>query len=442
MTEMLIILALILVNGVFAMSEIAVISSRKLRLKSMARRGSRGARAALALTESPTRFLSTIQIGITLVGIIAGAFGEATIARHLEAYLRRFPLLAPHAAGLSFTVVVAVIAYLSLVLGELIPKRIAMLGPERTASVLAGPMRLLSTLASPLVSLLSVSTDTALRLMRVRATGDHAITEEEFKGLMDEGTRAGVLEKAETDMMRNVLRLGNRSAGDVMTPRPDIVWLDIADPVPDLLREVMDSPFSRFPVAQGNIDNLLGVLDAKTLLRPCAGGSPPDIQALLRKPLVVPETMPALNLLAEFRQSEIPFALVADEFGSILGVVTTDDVLQSILGDLGGATADDGERACVVRADGSWLIAGFMPVDEMRDTLQLDPLPGEEEGHYRTMAGFVMYQLGHLPTAGEAFEHAGLRFEVVDMDANRVDKVLVAPAASLPGEAGPGNGHP
>jgi putative hemolysin len=251
-----------------------------------------------------------------------------------------------------------------------------------------------------------------------------------------------VLEKAETDMMRNVLRLGNRAAGDVMTPRPDIVWLDIADPVPDLLREVMDSPFSRFPVAQGNIDNLLGVLDAKTLLRPCAGGSPPDIQALLRKPLVVPETMPALNLLAEFRQSEIPFALVADEFGSILGVVTTDDVLQSILGDLGGATADDGERACVVRADGSWLIAGFMPVDEMRDTLQLDPLPGEEEGHYRTMAGFVMYQLGHLPTAGEAFEHAGLRFEVVDMDANRVDKVLVAPAASLPGKAGPGNGHP
>ncbi len=428
MTAFAIIFALILINGFFAMSELAILSSRKLRLKSLARKGSTGAKAALALSASPTRFLSTVQIGITLVGIIAGAFGEATIARSVQRWLEHFPLLAHWAEPISFFIMVIVIGYLTLVLGELIPKRIALVSPERTATYLAIPMRALSVVAAPFVHLLSFSTDSVLRLLRLNTSTEHALTEEEFVGLIEESRRSGVFEKRETDMMRNVMRLGNRTVGDVMTPRTEILWLDLNHPAEELHSRVRESAFTRFPVGRGNIDNLIGVLEAKNMVRPLGDQEPLDIESLLSKPLVVPESMPALNLLAEFRTHANAFALVADEFGSILGAVTSDDVLQSIVGDTGhGTDARSAQPNYVQRDDGSWLICGSMPIDETRDLLHLDTLPGETEGHYRTLAGFVMVQLGHLPATGEKFTFASFIFEVVDMDGNRVDKILVSP---------------
>ena len=428
MTAFAIIFALILINGFFAMSELAILSSRKLRLKSLARKGSTGAKAALALSAAPTRFLSTVQIGITLVGIIAGAFGEATIARSIQGWLEHFPFLVRWSEEISFFLMVIVIGYLTLVLGELIPKRIALVSPERTASFLALPMQALSVVAAPFVHLLSFSTDSVLRLLRLNTSTEHVLTEEEFVGLIEESRRSGVFEKQETDMMRNVMRLGNRTAGDVMTPRTEILWLDLNQPAEELHHIVRESAFSRFPVGRGNIDNLIGVLEAKNLVRPLDDNTPMDIESLLHKPLVVPESMPALNLLAEFRTNANAFALVADEFGAILGAVTSDDVLQSIVGDTGhGIDARSAQPNYVQRDDGSWLICGSMPIDETRDLLHLDTLPGEAEGHYRTLAGFIMVQLGHLPVTGEKFTFLSYVFEVVDMDGNRVDKVLVTP---------------
>ena len=430
MTAFFILLALVLINGFFAMSELAILSSRKLRLKSLARKGSTGAKAALALTASPTRFLSTVQIGITLVGIIAGAFGEATIARSIQHWLEQFPFVAHWAEEISFFLMVIVIGYITLVLGELIPKRIALVSPERTATFLALPMQALSVAAAPLVHLLSFSTDSVLRLLRLNTSIEHVLTEEEFVSLIEESRRSGVFEKQETDMMRNVMRLGNRAVGDVMTPRTEILWLDLNQPAGELHRQVRESAFSRFPVGRGNIDNLIGVLEAKNMVRPLGDQDPIDIESILTKPLVVPENMPALNLLAEFRTHANAFALVADEFGSILGAVTSDDVLQSIVGDTGhGTDARSAQPNYVQRDDGSWLICGSMPIDETRDLLHLDTLPGEADGHYRTLAGFIMVQLGHLPVTGEKFTFATFIFEVVDLDGNRIDKVLVSPVA-------------
>jgi putative hemolysin len=429
MREILFILALIGLNGVLAMSELAVVSARKVRLRQLAERGDPRARAALALVESPTRFLSTVQIGITLVGIFAGAFGEATIAGPLAAGIRGVPALAPWAEPISLAIVVAAITYLSLVFGELIPKRLAMLAPETVARFIARPMRAFSVAASPLVWLVSSSTDGILRLLRVRTGGESTVTEDDIKGLMQEGKESGVFEQAEQDIVRNVFRLGDRHVDDIMVPRTEIMWLDPADPPEKVRGEILGSPHSRFPVGSGDIDNVVGVVSAKDYLAAWEAASPPDLRKLAKPALVVPDSMTALDLLDEFRTHDMPMALIADEFGSIVGAVTADDVLQAIVGDLGQMAGVRDEPMAVRRDDGSWLLSGMMPADELRDTLALEMLPGETEGHFRTLAGFTVFRLGHIPRVGEHFEFEGLRFEVVDMDANRVDKLLVQRAA-------------
>ncbi len=445
MHEILIILALLVVNGVFAMSELAVLSSRRARLRQMADRGNRRARAALELAESPNRFLSTVQVGITMVGIFAGAYGEATLALPLAERIGRVPALAPYAQTLSLALVVAAITYVSLVLGELIPKRLALLAPERVAAFVARPMHLLSRLASPLVTLLTVSTDLSLRLFGIRPGKEASVTPDEIRGMIDEGARAGVFDKAEQDMMRNVMRLGERMARDVMTPRTEIAWLDAGDP-PDVNRgKVASQPHNRYPVGLGSLDNLLGVIEAREFLVACAGAGCPDLRAAVKPALVVPDKMPAIELLVAFRDSGSSFALIADELGTIDGVVTAADVLASVFGDLGAALGTGDEPHAVRRADGSWLLSGMMPLDEMKETLNLDAVPGEAQGHFRTVAGFVLSQVGRLPQVGEVFDFRALRFEVVDMDGNRVDKVLVTPREAdgdAPAPTGPPSRHP
>jgi putative hemolysin len=422
--EALFILALIGLNGLLAMSELAVVSARKVRLRQLADKGDRRARAALTLAESPTRFLSTVQIGITLVGIFAGAFGEATLAGPLAARIRGVPALAPWADQISLAIVVAVITYLSLVLGELIPKRLAMLAPERVARLVARPMNFLSAAAAPLVRLLSFSTDGVLRLLRVRPETGPAVTEDDIKGLMEEGTESGVFEQAEQDIVRNVFRLGDRHVDDIMVPRTEIMWVDPGDPPEKVRAEILGSPHSRFPVGAGDIDDVVGIVSAKDYLAWDAA-PPPDLRKVAKPALIVPDSMTALDLLGEFREHNMPMALIADEFGAIVGMVTADDVLQAMVGDLGQMTGLRDEPMAVRRDDGSWLLSGMMPADELRETLGLEKLPGEAEGHFRTLAGFTVFRLGHIPRVGEHFEFEGLRFEVVDMDANRVDKVLV-----------------
>jgi putative hemolysin len=431
--DILILLALILLNGLLAMAEIAVVSARKARLQELANQGDQKARAALELARHPADFLSTVQIGITLVGILAGAFGGATIAEHISAGLERFPVLAPYSEAIGVAIVVVVITFFSLVLGELAPKRIALGNPERIASAMASPMRRLSRLTLPLVRLLSWSTDLMLRILRQKPAAEPPVTEEEIKVLIDQGTQAGVFAEVEQDMVEAIFRLGDRRVGSLMTPRPEIIWLDLEDPPEETRRKIIESGHARLPVARGGLDQVLGVVQAKDLLEQALSGRPLDIQSVLAQPLILPESMPALKVLELFRQSRIHAALVIDEFGGLQGLVTIFDILESIVGDI----PEEGELVepeVVQREDGSWLVDGRFPVDEFKELFRLKWLPEEERGYYQTLGGFVMSYLGRIPSASDHFEWSGLHFEVVDMDGFRVDKVLVLPLAKGEGE--------
>jgi len=424
--DIIIILALILLNGVLAMAEIAVVSARKARLQELANQGDQKARRALELARHPADFLSTVQIGITLVGILAGALGGATIAEHISASLERFPLLAPYSEAIGVAIVVVLITFFSLVLGELAPKRIALGNPERIASAMASPMQRLSRLTLPLVRLLSWSTDLMLRILRQKPVTELPVTEEEIKVLIDQGTQAGVFAEVEQDMVEAIFRLGDRRVGSLMTPRPEIIWLDLADPPEETRRKIIESGHARLPVAHGGLDNVVGVVQAKDLLEQALSGQPLDLRAVLDQPLILPESMPALKVLELFRQSRIHAALVIDEFGGLQGLVTIFDILESIVGDI----PEEGELVepeVVQREDGSWLVDGRFPVDEFKELFRLKWLPEEERGYYQTLGGFVMSYLGRIPSASDHFEWSGLHFEVVDMDGYRVDKVLVLP---------------
>jgi putative hemolysin len=425
-TQIVAVLLLILLNGLFAMAEIAVISSRKTRLQQRADAGDRGARAALALAETPNRFLSTVQIGITLIGILAGAFGGVTISQELAAALRQIKAIAPYSDVIALTIVVMGITYLSLVIGELVPKRLAMNNPERIAGAMAAPMRLLSILSAPLVHLLSASTEVVLKVLGIRPSDEPPVTEDEIRLLLAQGTKAGIFREVEQDMVESVLKLDDLRASALMTPRPDIYWLDIDDSPDEIRAKIISSPYSRFPVASGSLDEILGEVQAKDLLARSLAGEPFDLQAGLRSPLYVPEIMPALRVLEALRQSSTQMALVIDEYGSVQGLVTINDILEAIVGDI--PTADELAYPQVVqREDGSWLVDGMLPIDELKELFHIDSLPGEEQGLYQTVAGFVMMQLGTIPSAADHFTWAWLRFEVVDMDGPRVDKVLITP---------------
>jgi len=422
--EVLIILLLILLNGFFAMSELAVVSVRRARLQAMAEQGRRGARAALALADEPGRFLSTVQIGITLIGILAGAFGGARLAEPLARWLAQWPALAPWSGQIGLALVVGAITYVSLVVGELVPKQLALRNAERIACWAAYPMGLLTKGASPLVSLLDFSTRAGLRLFGAAGGARMPITDEEIRTMLREATQAGVVEEVEQELITGVMRLADRPVAGIMTPRPDIEWLDInADPA-ECSRRLRRSSYSRLLVCDGSIDEVLGVVQAKDLLDRGLQGLPLDLRASLREAPAVPETMSALRVLDLLKRAPVHMALVVDEYGSVMGIVTPADVLKVIVGGL----AEHGElpeRRAVRRSDGSWLLDGGMAVDEVAELLKLPGLRASDD--YHTLAGWVLTRFDRVPQTGEYIDWNGWRFEVVDMDGHRIDKLLAAP---------------
>lgn len=422
----LVVLFLVVLNGVFAMSEMAIVSARKTRLHQWAEEGNTKARAALDLANSPNLFLPTIQIGITLVGVMTGAFGGAAFSERLATFLAHVPFLARYSETIALVVVVLLITYLSLVIGELVPKRLALNHPEKTASLVAVPMRVLAGITSPVVRFLNSSTEVVLRILGVRPSAEPPITEEEIKLLIDQGTSAGVFEEAEQEIVERVFRMGDRRVGVLMNPRKKIAWLDINDPPEKIRRKMAKSPYSRFPVSQGRLGNILGLVHARDLLTQILTGRPFDLKAALRQPLFVPENMHVFKVMELFKESGMAIALVIDEYGTIEGIVTLNDILESILGDF--PSIDEPEEPKVVqREDGSWLVDGMLPADELKELFHIRRLPGERAGHYQTLGGFVMTYMKRIPSAGDHFECCGWRFEIMDMDGHRVDKVLLEP---------------
>ncbi len=427
--EILLILLLIIANGIFSGSEIAVVSARKVRLEQLADRGNQKARVALKLANNPNDFLSTVQIGITLIGILSGAVGGATVAQRLKPVVDGIPALQPYSEGVSVAIVVTIITYLSLVIGELVPKRIALNDPEQLACTVAQPMRLLSRLTAPLVHVLGVSTDGLLKLLGIRASNEPDITEEEIKVLIRQGAEAGMFEEAEHEMVERVFRLGDRPVKAIMTPRIEIDWLDLESSSEENLQEVMGSNHSRFPVGRGSLDNCIGVIRGSSLLTAQLSSETVNLEAMLQAPFYVSETTRALSLLELFKQTGVHIALVTDEYGGIEGLVTVNDLMEAIVGDL--PSAEDQEDPLIVqREDGSWLLDGSLGIDDLKDLVSKEFLPEEATGSFHTVGGFVLHFLGHIPRSGEHFEWSDLRFEVVDMDGTRVDKILVTPVFS------------
>ncbi len=431
-SEILVILLLVLANGLFAMSEMAVVSARKTRLQHLANQGDLRAQAALDLANSPNRFLSTVQIGITLVGILAGAFGGATLSQSIAELLNQIPALAPFSSTLSLLFVVLLITYLSLVVGELVPKRLALNAPEKIATAIAIPMQLLSAIASPAVRLLSASTELGLKLFGVGPTEtEPLVTEDEIKVLLEQGREAGMFEAAEQDMVERIFRLDDQPISALMTPRPDIVWLNLNSSADENRLKITQSDHSRFPVCQNTLDNVLGVVHITDLLARSMAGEPMDLTSALRQPLFVPETTRALRIMEMFKQSDTHIAIAVDEYGVIQGIVTLNDILEAIIGDLPSVGQSE-DTSAVQREDGSWLLDGMVSIDKFKDLFELGRLPGEEMGNYQTLGGFVITHLGRIPVAADHFEWGGLRFEVMDMDGNRVDKMLVMPIKAIP----------
>jgi putative hemolysin len=425
--EILIVLLLILANGLFAMAEMSVVSARRARLQDLAERGNRKARIALDLAEAPNRFLSTVQVGITLIGILAGAFGGATVAQEIAQALSFIPLLAPYSQPLAFALVVITITYLSLIIGELVPKRLALNSPEKVAMAIAAPMRTLSAIAYPVVQLLSLSTEAVLRGLGVSLTSDEPlVTEDEIKVLIRQGAESGMLEVAEQDMMERVFRLGDQQVNALMTPRFDITWLDLSDPAEVNRRKMLDSRHTRFPVCQDGLDRVLGVVNVTDVLALSLTGQPIDFTTILHQPLFLPESTHALRVLELFKQSGTHIALVVDEYGVTQGIVTLNDIMEVLIGDIPFADQPQ-ETGIIQREDGSWLIDGILTIDKFKELFNIDELPGERRGNYQTLGGFVITQFGHIPVAADHFEWNGLKFEVMDMDGNRVDKILVLP---------------
>jgi putative hemolysin len=417
--EILLIVLLVTANGVFAMAEIAIVSARKARLRTRAERGDRRAALALELAEKPDDFLSTVQIGITLVGILAGVFGGATIAEELGAYFDTIPWIAPRGEQLSLVLVVIAITYLSLVIGELVPKRIALADPERIAAAMAGPMRHLSSLTRPAVRLLTASTTGIVKLLRLRESDAPAITEEELTSMLELGRKTGEFNPAETEMIKGVFALGDRTARTIMTPRHEVVWLDLTHSAEELRRGIMESGFSRFPVADGSLDSFVGIVELRDLARASFEGRPFDLREAVREALVFPESTSALQILHDFQQRNQEIGIVVDEYGGVEGIVTVSDLAMRVLG------IEEGELL-VAREDGSWLVDAMMNLDDFCERVGLRLLDAEPD----TVAGYVLGHFDRMPRVADYFESGGFRFEVVDMDGRRIDKVLVSRTAA------------
>lgn len=426
--EIFLILLLTIVNAIFVMSEMAIVSVRKVRLQQMANQGDIKARVALELANAPNQLLATVQVGITLLVIVSGAFGESVISKKVAPLLNLIPWLQSYSETIASVIAIMAITCLTLIIGELVPKRLALNNPERIASAVAPSMQLLSKIASPVVYLLSLSTDAVLRLLGMKPSTEPQVTEEEIKVLIEQGTEAGTFEEAEQDMLNRVFRLGDRRVSALMTPRPDIIWLDLDDSAQTNRQIMLDNPHGQFPVCQGELDSVLGIVQVNDLLSRCLTNQPLDLTTTLRRPLYVPENTPALKILELFKQSGTHIAIVVDEYGVIQGLVTLNDILEEIVGDIPSVDELD-EPQAVQRDDGSWLVDGMLPVEEFFEIFEIPELPKEQRGNYHTMGGFVVTHLGRIPTATDNFEWQGMRFEVMDMDGNRVDKVLVLPIA-------------
>jgi putative hemolysin len=402
----LVLLLLILANGVFAMAEIAVVSARNVRLEQRAKEGSAGARMALGLQEAPGRFLSTVQVGMTLIGVLSGAFGGATLANPIAGALAGLPFIYPYREAIALGIVVVTVTYFSLMLGELVPKRIALLSPEVAASLVARPMQLLERLASPVVGFLTWSTDRVYGLLRLPLDRKPEVPEERT-------------------LVERVFQLQERRVGSVCTPRMEITWLDLDEPLAELKQRILHSAHSRFPVAEGGLDRVVGVAQAKDLLAMCMSGESLDLRRVLQRPIFVPESMPSLKVLEKFRAARVHFALVLDEYGGLEGLVTTNDLLEGLVGDI--PMPGEESEAPFQREDGSWLLGGMLSMGEFKDLFELAHVPGEERAIFETLGGFVMAQVGRIPSVGDRFAWRDIEFEVVDMDGMRVDKVLVKP---------------
>ncbi|MDH5533234.1 MAG: hemolysin family protein [Candidatus Pacebacteria bacterium] len=424
--ETIIVLLLIILNGVFAMSEIAIVSARKTKLQSQANEGNENAQTALALAKSPNRFLSTVQIGITFIGIFAGAFGGGTIAISLAKQIDNIPLLAPYSEVIGLFSVVAVITYLSLVIGELVPKRIALSSPERTARLVAKPMNFLSTITAPLVSLLTFSTDVALNILNIEPPSEPVVTDEEIKLLMREGTEVGIFETTEKDIVERTLRLGDKKIYPMLTPRGEIQWLNTNHPFESIKNRIIKEPHSYFPVCRDGLDKVLGIIQTKDLLADFMSDRKIDLEKSMHKPIFVPETMEALDVLELFKTTGIHIALVVDEYGSVIGLLSLSDILSEIVGDIPTADALE-EEDFMKRDDGSYLVDGLVPIDEFKSFFKIKKIPGLETEDFHTLGGFAMDMIGRIPVSGDKFELGQFNFEVVDMDENRVDKVMVTP---------------
>lgn len=418
---------LILLNGAFAMAEMALAASRKARLQVMVESGESGAASAMELHDNPTRFLSTVQIGITSIGLLNGIVGEAVFAPPLSEWLKETVSLRDPMAGYVATgLVVLVITFLSIVFGELVPKRIGQMYPETIARLAAPPMRWLSLATKPFVALLSITTDGLLRLMGMRESSSRGVTEEEIAASLEEGLDAGVIEAHEHQMVRNVFRLDERAIGSMMVPRTEIAWLDVEAPLEDTLARMAESAHTRYPVCRGGLGEILGVLSAKTLLQALARSEKPVLTENLTPAVYVPETLTGMELLEQFRQAKAEVVFVVDEYGEVQGIISMLDVFEAITGEFVTA-GGDAEAWAIQRKDGTWLLDGLIPIPELKDRLNLKEMPEEDRGRYNTLAGMVMLLLGRLPETTDHVEWGGWIFEVVDLDGKRVDKVLARP---------------
>jgi putative hemolysin len=439
MRDLLIVLVLVVFNAFFAMSEMAVMTSRKSRLRHMASSSGR-ARKALELSEQPESFLSAVQLWITLLSLLTGYFGGESMGEKIADPLRDMPLLAPYAGYIGRITGFLVVLFFFGLVGELVPKRIGTLRPEAIAALVAYPMDFFAKVAKPFVVLLSTSTRLLLRLLRLGNDGGEAVTEEEIRMLVSEGHEQGVIDADERKMMNRVLSLGDRTTDSLMTPRTRIAWLDSAAEPSENLEALRASPFSRFPVYRGSDQDVVGVLETKTLVGAIARGDAPDFFANLREPLFVSESTPALKLLEIFREEQQSLALVVDEYGDVTGLVTVNDLMGAVIGRIQASEGDDNPTGVVVRDDGSMLVDGALAVDELRELLGVSMLPGEDEHDFHTAAGMAIAHFGRIPHAGEHFDWNGWRVEVVDLDGPRVDKLLVqrAPAPQDDDDARPG----
>jgi len=416
---------LLVLNAILAMAEVALISARKARLQTEFNKGDNRASIVLQLIEDPNQFLSVIQIGITSIDLLTGAITGATIGTWINSQLTKFPLLDPYSEVISILIGVLPITYLSLVLGELVPKRLAMRDPEGISSSIAGVMQSLTKLFSPIVRFLSFSTESVLRVMGVKISEEPPVTEEEIQMLIDQGTEAGIFDEAEQDMVEGVFSLGDQRVYSLMTPRTDIVWLDIDDTIDEIRGKIADNDFSRYPIRQGTLDVILGIVKARDLVVPSLKGELPNLKDMLRPAFYVPETMFASRALEILKEKGTDMLLVIDEFGGLQGLLTINDILEEIVGEM-----EQDEPQATQRQDGSWLLDGMLEVDEFKEIFEFNNLPHEDE--YETLSGFVMMSLGRVPQVADHFEWNTLNFEVIDMDGRRVDKVLVTTLPQKP----------